>query len=195
MQIVGEDKYMAENVPNSFTVGESFSWTKSFSLYPTSSWALTYHFRGVGQGFDVVGTANGIKFELSALASQTNGCVAGKYAYQAFVTKNTEKILVDEGLVLVHPSLASVAANATFDGRSNAQKILDAIDAMVQGKATLDQQAYQIGNRQLSRIPIPDLIVLRDKYQRIVSEEKRVQGLKSGSSYLKTIKGAFVRTS
>lgn len=186
---------MIENVPNSFTVGESFSWTKEFSLYPASLWDLTYHFRGVGQGFDVEATANGNKFDLSALSTQTDNCTAGTYSYQAYVTKDAEKILVDQGTIRVHPNLASLDLNDSFDGRSKAQKILDAIDAMIEGKATLDQQAYQIGNRQLSRIPIPDLIMLRDKYQRIVAEEKRAKNLKKGSGYLKTIKGAFVRTS
>lgn len=186
---------MSEKVPNSFTVGESFSWTKEFSLYPASEWDLTYHFRGVGQGFDVDATADGDAFELSALSSQTTDCTAGTYSFQAFVTKDDEKILVDQGTIRIHPNLASLDAETSFDGRSNAQKILDAIDAMVQGKASLDQQSYVIGNRQLARIPIPDLILLRDKYQRIVNQEKRLEKQKKGGSFMKTIKGAFVRTS
>lgn len=186
---------MSENVPNSFTAGESFSWTKEFSLYPASGWNLTYYFRGVGPGFDVEATANGTKFDLAALASQTTSCTAGTYSFQAFVTKDDEKILVDSGTIRVHPNLATMAAEDTFDGRSKAQKILDAIDAMVEGKATLDQQSYVIGNRQLARIPIPDLILLRDKYQRIVNQEKRLEKQKKGGSYLKTIKAAFMRTS
>lgn len=185
---------MSEKVPNSFTAGESFSWTKDFSLYPASTWTLTYFFRGAGQGFNVEATPNGNKFDLSALSSDTENCTAGTYSFQAFVTKVDEKILVDSGTIRVHPNLAAINAGDTFDGRSNAQQILDAIDAMIKGKATLDQQSYVIGNRQLSRIPIPDLTLLRDKYQRIVNQEKRTEKQKKGSSYLKTIKAAFVRT-
>ncbi len=161
--------------PREFAVGETLAWSKSLADYPASDgWALDYYFRGPTK-FDVSATAETGEdnFSVTVAASVTARCSPGTYSWQAWVSKVDEKYLVASGTAKAIPGLQLVDGN--FDGRTDAKKILDAIDALVAGKASLDQQEYMIGaggaQRQLKRIPIPDLLQLRTHYARIVRAE------------------------
>jgi hypothetical protein len=178
--------------PTEIIAGETLNWTKSLLDYPASEgWTLKYYFRGAGAGFDVTATADGDDFSITVSATATATMAAGVYYWQAEVSLSGEKHIVDSGQATVKASLASVTSSATFDGRSRAQKILDAIDAMLEGKASLDQQEYMIGNRSLKRIPIPDLIALRTHYAQLVGRERRAEKIRQGASFLKTVHVRF----
>jgi hypothetical protein len=178
--------------PTEFTIGETLKWTKSLADYPASEgYALKFYFRGAGTGFDITATADGDDYSVTVPAATTAEMTAGKYNWQAEISLSGEKFIVDSGEVTVKPSLAAINASVTFDGRTTARKILDAIDALLQGKASLDQQEYMIGNRSLKRIPIPDLISLRTHYAQIVSRERRDDKRKQGASFLKSVHVRF----
>lgn len=58
------------------------------------------------------------------------------------------------------------------DDRTENERILDAINATIENRATSDQQYYMIGTRQLHRIPIAELRLLRSTYITAVRREK-----------------------
>ncbi len=58
-----------------------------------------------------------------------------------------------------------------------ATRMLDAIKAMLEGHATKDQQLYEINNRPLSRIPTPELIALRDRFDDLVKTQKAISSV------------------
>jgi hypothetical protein len=182
---------MRNSVPKEFTVGESLEWKKSFFDYPASEWTLTYYFRGAGPGFNAVATADGDGFFITVAKTVTASCSAGIYYFQAFVEKGSEKFLIDEGEVKVIASLVAVATTTTLDNRSQIKITLDNIDAMIAGKATLDQQEYTIGDRQLKRYPIPDLLEMRKEYARLYEQEKRTEAKKKGGGVFKNYKVKF----
>lgn len=176
--------------PDEFTAGETLEWRKSLDDFPASDWTLKYYFRApVGGGFDATAAADGDDFSVSVAAPDS--LAAGAIYWQAWVEKGGEKHLVAEGNSTVKASLAGVAAGAAFDGRSRVKKILDAIDAMMEGKATRDQQEYQIGtpsgNRMLRRIPIDQLISLRRYYAGLYAKERR----RAGGFFMQTIETRF----
>jgi hypothetical protein len=47
--------------------------------------------------------------------------------------------------------------------------VLDAIEAVIENRATLDQQEYTIGSRHLKRMTAAELIEFRDKYRGLVA--------------------------
>ena len=106
-----------------------------------------------------------------------------------------EKYLVDDGTSAVEASLAAASAETAVDTRSRVKRILDAVDAMIEGKATLDQQEYVIdtgaGSRSLKRIPIPDLILLRKTYAQLYNRELRKSGRRRGGRAFKTYLAQF----
>lgn len=64
-----------------------------------------------------------------------------------------------------------------FDSRSHARKTLEAIEAVIEGRATKDQEEYTIGGRALKRTPIEELVKLRGRYKaEVAGEEMRAGG-------------------
>lgn len=177
--------------PTEIAVGETLEWTRNLPAFPASEWTLTYYFRGAGPGFDVTATADGDAYSITVPTSSTSNLVEGVYFWQAWVTKDSEKHMVGSDQVKVKKDFTSITTSTIVDKRSQLKKILDAIDAMVLGKATLDQQEYAIGNRQLKRIPIPDLMQLRREYAALYAQEVRAARRKGGASYLKNINARF----
>lgn len=52
------------------------------------------------------------------------------------------------------------------------RRTLNAINAVLEGKASKDVQSYQINGRQLYKIPIPELLQLQAVYtQRCLAEQ------------------------
>jgi hypothetical protein len=187
-------------VPAEITIGETVEWEKDFDDYPADEWVITYYFRGyAGPGFDVAGTADGTTHVFSIATTVSDDMVAGRYDYQALAVKGTEKHLVDKGTVAAIASLAAINSSTTYDGRSTAKKILDAIDNLMAGKAALDQQKYLIATgvpgfssqREAERIQPTELLELRKYYAGLVRSENR---RKNGSPF-RTIRIQFDETS
>ena len=67
------------------------------------------------------------------------------------------------------------------DTRSHAKKVLDAINAVIEGTATEEQESYQIKDRSLKRRSVSELLELRSfykaEYARELAEERIAQGL------------------
>lgn len=175
--------------PKTFIQGETLSWMRSFDDYLyADGWNLKYYFRGSsGNGFDVVAVSDVGDFITTIPSSVTANCTPGKYSYQAFLEKDDEKILAASGTVEVKAGLATIAAGANFDGRTQNEITLDAIRACLAKKATLDQQEYAIGTRSLRRIPIPELIQLEQLYAQRVGRERTAEQLRKGGKFFKTV--------
>lgn len=182
--------------PREIATGETPKWTKSLDDYPAGEgWALDYYFRGAGTGFDVAAVSDGDDFTISVPAASTTALTPGNYFWQAWVSKGGEKYQVGAGAVTVTQGFASVAAATTVDNRSEAKKIIDAIDATLEGRATTDQQQYQIsgggGYRMLMKIPVGELIVLRKHYAGIYARERRRARVRRGGALFSTVKVRF----
>jgi hypothetical protein len=161
--------------------GASYSWTEALSDYlPSDGWDLAFYFRGVGDGFNVSATVENNIFQLNISADDTATLTVGNYSWQGFVSKDDENICIAQGKILVKTGFVGLEITDQIDNRSAIKIALDAIDALLANKATLDQQRYVIGNRQLDRIPIPDLLNLRKEYQKLYNQELRAEAAKNG---------------
>lgn len=180
--------------PKSFVAGETVEWQKTLDDYSAADgWALKYFFRGAGK-FDLVAAAQpdgSFRVTISAeIVTQP-----GAYYWQARVERDDERRVVATGRCVVIEDLSG--AVEAYDGRSDARRALDAIDAMLEGKATYDQQEYSIdtgaGSRSLKRIPIADLLQLRKSYARLVAREQRSARVRRGGSLFRNVKSRFKR--
>lgn len=176
--------------PLAFAGGETLKWRKFLTDYPaTAGWTLKYYFRGPGAGFDEVATADGDDYLVVVASATTAPLVGGDWFWQGWIEKGAEKYLVASGQAKVTAALP--ASGSTYDGRSSIKKILDAIDAMIQGKATQDQQEYQIGDRMLRRYPIGELVELRKTYANLYTQEQQTAGQAKGRPLFKTVLTKF----
>lgn len=161
--------------------GATYTWQVDLSNYlPSDGWTLKYYLRGVGTGLDITATDEDDIFQVEITATNSAALTIGSYAWQSFAEKGADKKLIASGNLKIKEGFATISAATTFDNRSAIKIALDNIDAMLANKATLDQQRYVIGNRQLDRIPIPDLLNLRKEYQKFYNQEVRAEAAKNG---------------
>ncbi len=66
-----------------------------------------------------------------------------------------------------------------LDDRSHARKVLDAIEAFIEGN-DLQAAAVVIGERQIRNIPIPELLKLRQRYLQEVAVEDQKAAIARG---------------
>lgn len=161
--------------------GATYNWEVKLADYlPSDGWSLKYYLRGVGTGLDITATDEDDVFQVEINATQSAALTMGSYAWQSFAEKSADKIFIAGGNLKIKEGFSTINAATTFDNRSAIKIALDAIDALLANKATLDQQRYVIGNRQLDRIPIPDLLNLRKEYQKLYNQELRAEAAKNG---------------
>jgi hypothetical protein len=178
--------------PTTITKGESLEWQKTFCDYPASEWTLEYRFRGVGPGFNATATADGDDFAVTVPASDTDKMDAGKYQWQAWATNiaDTSKVkVIGSGFVTVKAGFSTETGDV--DLRSDAKKVLDAINAMIQNRATDGQLEYEIttpaGSRRIKRMTMTELLEARKVYAGIVARENAREKVRRGGKFGKTI--------
>jgi hypothetical protein len=163
--------------PTQIHAGDTWEWTRAEAEYPAGTWTLTYYLRNAKAAYNVTAAADGLGFAVSVAAATTAAYKPGRYDWIARVTDGTSVVTVGTGVITVLPNLGAAGA---FDGRSHARIVLDALEAVIAGRATHDQSSYSIGNRSLSRMSIPELLSFRDSYRAMVASEERAARLASG---------------
>lgn len=172
------------NEPLELRAGTTWVWTRSLSDYPASTWTLKYWFKkrgSSGANFSIQATADGDTHSVSVSATTTAAYTAGTYDWVAQVSSGGEVYDVDRGSLVLQPRYDQAA---NLDDRTHAQKMLDAIEALLENRSTLDQQEYTINNRSLKRLTVEELMKWRDYYRAQVfaakSNERRRNGYGGG---------------
>ena len=156
-------------IPSLITAGTTFRVELELPEYPAPQWAVTLFLRGQ-EKVDLPAVGFAEVHVLGASAEVTRTWLPGRYWWALRATDETGDVVeVASGEVRVQADLASVYSH---DGRSHAVRVLDAIEAVIEGRASKDQQSYQINNRQLSLTPIGDLLKLRDRYKAEAARER-----------------------
>lgn len=140
-----------------------------FDAYQAPSWALSLLLRGPAS-IDLQAVADGANHRLQATGGVTETWAPGLYNYAIRATRGGEVVELQRGQLEIMPDLAAMAPGS--DVRSAAQIALEAIEAVISKRATMDQERYRINNRELYRTPIKDLIALRDMYRGEVRRER-----------------------
>lgn len=180
--------------PSQFEAGTTVKWTKDLSTdYPADDgWALTYTFINASGKFAVSASASAKIFSVVIAAADSLAFLAGAYKWVSRVTKAAETYTVAFGHCEVLPNLAASSIK-TFEDRSHVKKVLDSIEAVIEGRATKDQMSYMIAGRQLSRTLIADLLVLRDRYRADYARELDAENIAKGLGTGKKILTRFIR--
>jgi hypothetical protein len=163
--------------PSSVNAGDTWRWTRSLADYPASAgWALSYTLINASAKITVNASASGDDHAVTVAAATTAGYAAGTYDWRARVSKAGEVYTVGEGRLTVRNAFSA----ATFDARTHARKTLDAIEAVIEGRASSSTAEYTIAGRSLKHIPVADLLALRDKYRAEVLREDAAAAVAAG---------------
>lgn len=169
------------NEPLELNAGDTWQWTRDFSDYPSSLWALTYYFRhpDVEEVKSFTGTADGADgFAITVAATATVAYVPGRWSWTARVSYLTTVTTVDRGLVQIHADYA----DDRNDHRSYNERCLDAIEAVIENRANTDQASWSIEGRSVSRMSIDELWSMRRRFKDAVAREK---GMRVGRSVIR----------
>jgi hypothetical protein len=168
------------NEPQEIVKGDRWQWKRSLTDYPASTWTLSYsmhRLHATAAKISITAGADGDTHSVDVAAATTAAYTDGDYEWFAFVTDGTTRRLVDEGTIKVH---ADLEADAAVDRRGHWRIVLDAVQAVLQDRATKDQMAYSIAGRSISRMPVEDLIALESKAQAKVNSAERRDRSKNG---------------
>lgn len=160
-------------IPKTIAAGVDFTATAWCAEFSGTAWSMVLMLRGPA-AIDLPAERDGARHTWSVPASETSGWAPGDYAYSIRATDGEKVREVESGRVRVRPDIAAAAAG--YDGRSQNRIALEAIEAVLARRATVDQERYRIntgnGERELYRTPIAELIRLRNHYARLVAQEE-----------------------
>lgn len=164
-----------ETEPRAIRAGDTLVFRRSFEHYPAPTWTLTYTLVNGSARYTFAATADGADHLVSVAMATTAQWAAGAYDWVATVTDGTSRFEVSRGRITVRPDIGEAV-----DLRSHARKALDAIEAVLESRASKDQESFEIAGRKLTRTPVAELIRLRSYYQAEVSREAAAERIRKG---------------
>ena len=180
-----------ETEPLEFIAGDRITWKRTDlgTDYAPASYSLKYSARLENSGateIEITANESGTDYIVEIGQSTSVGFKSGIYHWQAYITRtsDSERITIDSGTWEIKPNRDTTAS----DPRNHVRRVLDSIEAVIEGRATKDQENYSIQGRSLSRTPIPDLLILRDRYKAEYIREQRAERLKNNLGHSGIIK-------
>jgi hypothetical protein len=161
--------------------GDTLDFSTEVANYtPADGWTLKFRLvpRVSGTAILLTSAASDGLHRVQVGPTTTDDWAAGEYSWYSWVEKAGASYSVEQGQVTIKPDPRTTTA--PLDNRSHARKVLEAIEAVIEGRASRDQQEYSIGDRTLKRTPMADLIMLQTRYSRLVAAEENEARLANG---------------
>lgn len=175
---------VASKEPTTIRIGDTLTWRRDDlqADYPASTWTLKYRAKNNAAGFEITGTPDGDAFAITVTAATSTGYQPGRYEWVAWVENGAGAVhTIDSGQWTLLPNLRANSPENPLDTRTHPRIVLDAIEAVIEKRATKDQLAIAINGRSIQRIPLIDLYTFRQLYRQEVAiaeaSERIAQGL------------------
>lgn len=167
------------SIPATMRAGDSVNWLLSFAGYPaTDGWTLAVTLINHAGKETIAGTASGDSFAVTVPAATTADWDVGVYAWAALITLGADRVTAGIGQIEV---LADLGTLTTHDRRTNAEICLANIEAVIQGKATVDNLEYEVNDRRLKKYSWAELLQARAHFKAEVAREQRAASGKTTS--------------
>jgi len=158
-------------LPPTFAAGTTVRYRRSHADYPASAgWALTLWLNGATSIAHVDAGTDGDVFTLELTATATAALAPGSYHWAELVTKDGKTYDPAKGKVAVTVNFATATAGGAL---SWARRELAIIQKIKEGRIDADVEAYQIGERTWTNIPMA-MVWAREAYlNRLIDAEER----------------------
>lgn len=179
------------NIPQKIQAGTTAIWVDDATVdifgnaVDNSTHSLTYYLRSntAGEGVTVVAVAYQSGWKTALNAAITTGMDAGAWYFQAVAVNLSDSSVLElgRGSFSVEASLTYSGTPGAFDGRSQAQKDLDAVQAairaIISGGAVAE---YRIGTRSIKKYELSELLALESRLKAEVVREKKAEMIANG---------------
>lgn len=170
----------ADAEPLRVTAGDSLLWQRediTADYPPGDGYTLSYRFAPLAGGAPNTVEAEGGSgiWRVPIAASITATWAPGEWSWAAAISKAGARVVVATGGFMVDPD---PLADTAPDRRSHARRVLDAINATIEGRASKSQlkTTFEDG-RSIEHIPHSELLAMRRRYAALVkTEERRASG-------------------
>jgi len=178
--------------PLEIQAGDFVQWkrTELHDDYPNDTHTLKYSARLEAAGsteIEITATASGEDYLVQVPAATTAAYTPGVYHWQAYIIRDAddERIKVDDRKWTV---LANFDTD-TSDPRSFAQKQLDNIEGLLEGKK--DASSFSIAGRSASKFSFDELIQARDYFRAEVAFQRAKNNAEAGRGNFTSVRVRF----
>jgi len=164
------------SVPNEIRIGTTTEWSYSHSDYSPSAWSLTYHFISDDgtKKVSIDATAGTGEWIVKINPATSQNFTPGGWTYVALVTDGTDTYEVNSGAVTILPDPTAADITA-FE--SHTKKVLDMLEAAMEGRASRTDLEYQIGNRKIKHMSPEQIYRLWKVYKIMYDKERKAASL------------------
>lgn len=168
-----------DSEPEELIVGARWAWTRSdvSNTYSSDIYSLKYEFISMSsEGEVLTRTANKEDgrhvFEMPS--ADTSGIEHGDYTLRTIIIRDAdeEEIVIDEHFIVIKPKDNQV--------RSHVYKVLTAVRALIEGKASVDQESLTVNGRSLTRFSPEEWQKIERDYAQRWANEMRKLAMKNG---------------
>lgn len=174
------------NIPATIAAGTTVAWIDDATVdvfgaaVDNTTHSLTYYLRrnAPSAGVTAVGVAYNSGWKVTLSAATTETMDAGEWYFQAVATNLSDSTVIElgRGSLVVEASLVYSQGPGAYDGRSQLQKDLDAVQAairtIISGGAVAE---YRIGTRNLKRFELTELMELESRLKAQLAREKKAE--------------------
>lgn len=158
-------------IPASASVGDAVALKllALSALYPAGSFTMTLSARlngGSGAGADVLALNFAADGDTQTGTLDFTGKTAGTWSWAIKADDGSDARIVERGTLFLN------ADPSTADVRSHGERMLTAIEALLEGRAVKDVNSYAIAGRSLQRMTVKELMDWRSHYKSEVARER-----------------------
>ncbi len=177
------------NFPATIRAGDTVAWTLAATTdtlgnpISSPSWDVTYYLRmnTASEGATVTSTDDGSGgWTFTIAAATTANFNAGAWYFQAVATDGSSTVTLSSGSFQVLPTLSYSGTPGAFDGRSQAEKDLEAVSEAIRALISKGARQYSIGSRAYTSIDLPQLMERESQLKAIVNREKKAEKIAAG---------------
>lgn len=167
---------IVDREPERLFAGDSWAWSKTLADYPSPTWTLTYYFRCSvdNEVRSIVATADGNGgHAVSETPANSGAYPPGRHSWSAVVDDGSDVFTIERGFAEVVADFSK----AEVDHRTYNERVLDAIEAVREGRASTDQESMSISDRSIGRMSWDELEQVWHRFRQLVAKER---GIKAG---------------
>ena len=177
------------NIPPRLRAGDTIQWRDEATTdnlgnpIDSSTWTLTYWLRTntAAEAASVIGTAYGSGWTFLISAGSSAALDPGTWYWQAIASKTGGVVTLGSGSSIVDSALSYAGTAAAYDGRTQAQKDLEAVQLAIRTLLSGGSvKEYRIGQRSIKRYDLAELLQLEAKLKADVKREQAAELMANG---------------